>query len=175
MPSYQWVTGSTDIYTTSINYKNDASLTKEFFATVQNKMHYAVHGQTAAEMINQRVDSDKPFLGLTSFEGKYITTKDISIAKNNLSEDELKQLNLIVSMYLDFAELQATNGRLMKMRDWIQKLDNFLRISEKELLTDAGKVSHKKAVEKAKIEYEKYRKAEDKKYISDFDREMKKY
>nr|NJM02276.1 virulence RhuM family protein [Desulfobacula sp.] len=164
----------TDIYATSIDYKKDDDLTKEFFATVQNKMHYAIHGQTAAEMINQRVDAEKPFLGLTHFQGKYITTKDITIAKNYLSEDELKQLNLIVSMYLDFAELQATNGRLMKMQDWIQKLDGFLRISEKELLTGAGKVSHKKAVEKAKIEYEKYRKAEDKKYISDFDREIKK-
>lgn len=164
----------TDIYATSIDYKNDATLTKEFFATVQNKMHYAVHGQTAAEMISQRVDAEKPFLGLTNFHGKYITTRDISIAKNYLSEDELKQLNLIVSMYLDFAELQATNGRLMKMNDWIQKLDDFLRISEKELLTNAGKVSHKKAVEKAKIEYGKYRKEEDKKYISDFDREIKK-
>jgi hypothetical protein len=137
-------------------------------------MHYAIHGQTAAGMINQRVNAEKPFLGLTSFQGKYITTRDISIAKNYLLEDELKQLNLIVSMYLDFAELQATNGRLMKMNDWIQKLDDFLRISEKELLTNAGKVSHKKAVEKAKIEYEKYRKEEDKKYISDFDREIKK-
>ncbi len=137
-------------------------------------MHYAIHGQTAAEMISQRVDADKPFLGLTNFQGKYITTRDITIAKNYLSEDELKQLNLIVSMYLDFAELQATTGRLMKMHDWIQKLDDFLRISEKELLTNAGKVSHEKAVEKAKVEYEKYRKAKDKKYISDFDREMKK-
>ena len=164
----------TDIYATSIDYKNDDSITKEFFATVQNKMHYAIHGQTAAEMINQRVDAEKPFLWLTNFKGNYITTRDITIAKNYLSEDELKQLNLIVSMYLDFAELQATNGRLMKMHDWIQKLDDFLRISDKELLTDAGKVSHKKAVEKAKFEYEKYRKAEDKKYISDFDREMKK-
>ncbi|MBL0700635.1 MAG: virulence RhuM family protein [Desulfosarcina sp.] len=163
----------TDIYATSIDYKNDDSLTKEFFATVQNKMHYAIHGQTAAEMITRRVNAEKPFLGLTNFQGKYITTRDITIAKNYLSEDELKQLNLIVSMYLDFAELQATNGRLMKMYDWIQKLDDFLRISEKELLTNAGKVSHKKAVEKAKFEYEKYRKAEDKKHISDFDREMK--
>jgi hypothetical protein len=163
----------TDIYATSIDYKKDDKLTKEFFATVQNKMHYAIHGQTAAEVINRRVDSDKPFLGLTNFKGKYITTRDITIAKNYLSEDELKQLNLIVSMYLDFAELQATNGRLMKMQDWIQKLDDFLRVSEKELLTNVGKVSHKKAVEKAKIEYEKYRKKENKNYISDFDREMK--
>jgi len=136
-------------------------------------MHYAIHGQTAAEMINERVDADKPFLGLTNFKGKYITTRDINIAKNYLSEEELRQLNLIVSMYLDFAELQATNGRLMKMHDWIQKLDDFLKISEKELLTDAGKISHKKAIDKAKIEYKKYRKAENKKYISDFDREIK--
>ncbi len=163
----------TDIYATSIDYTNNGALTKEFFATVQNKMHYAIHGQTAAEMINQRVDADKPFLGLTNFKGKYITIRDIGIAKNYLSEGELKQLNLIVSMYLDFAELQATNGRLMKMQDWIQKLDDFLRISEKELLANAGKVSHKRAIGKAKIEYEKYRKAEDKKYVSDFDREIK--
>lgn len=164
----------TDIYATSIDYKNDDKLTEEFFATVQNKMHFAIHGQTAAEMINRRVDADKPFLGLTNFKGKYITTRDIGIAKNYLSEEELKQLNLIVSMYLDFAELQAANGRLMKMHDWIQKLDDFLKISEKELLTNAGKITNKKAIEKAKMEYEKYRKAEDKKYISDFDREMKK-
>ena len=164
----------TDIYATSIDYKNDDSITKEFFATVQNKIHYAIHGQTAAEIISRRVDADKPFLGLTNFKGKYVTTRDITVAKNYLSEDELKQLNLIVSMYLDFAELQATNGRLMKMQDWVQKLDDFLRISEKELLTNAGKISHKKAVEKAKVEYDKYRKSEDKKHISDFDREMKK-
>jgi hypothetical protein len=164
----------TDIYATSIDYRNDAAETKEFFATVQNKIHYAVHGQTAAEMIDERVDADKPFLGLTNFKGNYITTRDVGIAKNYLTEDELKQLNLIVSMYLDFAELQATNERLMKMKDWIKKLDDFLRISEKEILTNAGKVSHKKAIEKAKFEYEKYRKAEDKKYISDFDREIKK-
>jgi hypothetical protein len=164
----------TDIYATSIDYKKDEEVTKEFFATVQNKMHYAVHGQTAAEMINQRVDANKPFLGLTNFKGKYITTRDIEIAKNYLSEDELRQLNLIVSMYLDFAELQAANGRLMKMQDWVQKLDDFLKVSEKELLANAGKVSHKEAINKAKIEYEKYRKAEDKKYISDFDREIKK-
>lgn len=164
----------TDIYTTSIDYKNDDTLTKEFFATVQNKMHYAVHGQTAAEMINERADATKPFLGLTNFKGKYITTRDIEIAKNYLLEDELKQLNLIVSMYLDFAELQASSGRLMKMKDWIHKLDDFLKVSEKELLTNFGKISHQKAIEKAKNEYEKYRKSEDKKYISDFDREMKK-
>ncbi|ETR66013.1 MAG: DNA-binding protein, partial [Candidatus Magnetoglobus multicellularis str. Araruama] len=131
----------TDIYATSIDYNKDDKITKKFFATVQNKMHFAIHGQTAAEVINSRVDSNKAFLGLTNFKGKYITTRDISIAKNYLTENELKQLNLIVSMYLDFAELQAANGRLMKMHDWIQKLDDFLRISEKELLTNAGKIS----------------------------------
>ena len=164
----------TDIYATSIDYQKDDQLTKEFFSTVQNKMHYAVHGKTAAELINERVNANKPFMGLTNFEGKYITTRDIGIAKNYLSEDELKQLNLIVSMYLDFAELQATNRKPMRMADWIQKLDDFLKISEKELLDNAGKVSHQKALDKAKAEYEKYRKEEDKKYISDFDREMKK-
>ncbi len=164
----------TDIYATSIDYKKGDELTKQFFATVQNKMHFAIHGQTAAEMIHSRSNADKPFLGLTNYKGNYITKRDVSIAKNYLSEDELKQLNLIVSIYLDFAELQATNGRLMKMQDWIQKLDDFLRISEKQLLTNAGKISHKQAIEKVKAEYEKYRKAEDKKYISDFDREMKK-
>ncbi len=164
----------TDIYATSIDYKKDDDQTKQFFATVQNKMHYAVHGLTAAEMINNRVDADKPFLGLTNFKGNYITQKDVGIAKNYLSEDELKQLNLIVTLYLDFAELQATNGRLMKMNDWIQKLDDFLKISEKELLKNAGSISHRQAIEKANAEYKKYRESENKKYISDFDREMQK-
>jgi len=164
----------TDIYSTSIDYKDDDNLTKEFFAAVQNKMHYAVHGKTAAEIINERSDSSKPFIGLTNFKGKYITKRDVGIAKNYLSENELKQLNLIVSMYLDFGELQALNGRLMKMRDWIQKLDDFLKVSDKELLTHSGKISHEEAVEKARSEYDKYRRDEDKKYISDFDREVKK-
>jgi len=165
----------TDIYITSIDYKKDDKATQQFFANVQNKMHYAVHGKTAAELINERVDSQKPFMGLTNFKGKYITTNDIGIAKNYLNEKELNQLNLIVSMYLDFAELQATNGRLMKMADWIQKLEDFLKVSEKEILKNQGKISHEKAIDKAKIEYEKYRKDEDKNYISDFDKEMKKF
>ena len=164
----------TDIYATSIDYNKDEELTKLFFATVQNKMHYAIHGQTAAEIVYKRANADKTFLGVTNFKGNYITQRDIGIAKNYLTEDELTQLNLIVSIYLDFAELQATNGRLMKMNDWIQKLDDFLKISEKEVLTHAGRISHKMAVEKAKMEYEKYRKAEDKKYLSDFDLEIEK-
>lgn len=123
-------------------------------------------------MINERTDAKKPFLGLTNFKGDYITARDVGIAKNYLSENELKQLNLIVSLYLDFAELQATNDRLMKMQDWISKLDDFLKISEKEILTNAGRISHQKAIEKANAEYEKYRKNESEKCISDFDREM---
>ena len=164
----------TDIYATSIDYKVDADLTQKFFATVQNKMHYAVHGYTAPEIVSKRVDSKKPLMGLTSFKGDYVTMGDITIAKNYLTESEIKQLNLTVSLYIDFAELQSTNGRLMKMNDWIKKLDEFLIISEKKLLQTAGKVSAKDAENKALIEYEKYRVEQDKKYVSDFDREVKK-
>jgi len=124
----------TDIYATSIDYKVDAELTQKFFATVQNKMHYAVHGSTAAEIIAQRADSTKPLMGLTGFKNDYIAASDIVVAKNYLTESELNQLNLIVSLYIDFAELQASGGRLMKMQDWIKKLDEFLTISEKKLL-----------------------------------------
>lgn len=164
----------TDIYATSIDYKKDDELTKKFFATVQNKMHYAVHGQTAAEMIERRADSKKPFMGLTNFKGEYITVDDISIAKNYLSEAEIKKLNLIVSLFFDFAELQAIEEIPMKMIDWIKKLDEFLKASDKKILNDTGKISHKRATEKANSEFVKYRKEQDKNYISDFDREMKK-
>ena len=163
----------TDIYATSIDYRKDDKQTTEFFATVQNKMHYAVHGHTAAEIIARRADSTKPLMGLTNFKGNYITTQDIKIAKNYLNEEELKRLNLIVSMYLDFAELQATNGRLMKMADWVEKLDQFLKLSERELLTNAGSVSAEQAAKKADDEFEKYRKERDKNYVSDFDRTVK--
>ena len=165
----------TDIYTTSIDYKKDDEMTKTFFATVQNKIHFAVHGQTAAEMIAKRADSKKPLMGLTNFKGNYITANDISIAKNYLSEKEIKKLNLIVSLYLDFAELQAVEEIPMKMADWIKKLDKFLKASEKKLLDNAGQISHEKAIEKANAEFEKYKKEQDKNYISDFDREVKKY
>ncbi len=164
----------TDIYATSIDYKIDAEQTQKFFATVQNKMHYAVHGHTAAEIINQRADAKKPLMGLTSFKGDYITETDTHIAKNYLTEQEINQLNLIVSLYIDFAELQASSGRLMKMHDWIKKLDEFLTISEKQLLHSAGNVSAKQAEKKALGEYERYRKEQDKNYVSDFDREVKK-
>jgi hypothetical protein len=165
----------TDIYATAIDYRKDDKLTQGFFATVQNKMHYAVHGHTAAEIIAQRADSQKPIMGLTSFKGNYITANDIAIAKNYLSADELKQLNLIVSMYLDFAELQAGGGRLMKMTDWIAKLDEFLKISERGLLQGSGKISAEQAASKAQQEFEKYKKERDKNYISDFDMAVKKY
>ena len=164
----------TDIYATSIDYRRNDKLTKEFFATVQNKMHYAVHGYTAAELIKLRADNAKPFMGLTSFKGDYITAHDITVAKNYLTEDELKQLNLIVSLYLDFAELQATNGRAMTMKIWISKLDDFLKLSEKRILHNAGEVSAEEAKEKAEKEFEKYRHKRDKNYVSDFDRETKK-
>jgi hypothetical protein len=165
----------TDIYATAIDYRKDDKLTQEFFATVQNKIHYAVHGHTAAEIIAKRADSKKPLMGLTGFKGNYITTADITIAKNYMTESELNQLNLIVSMYLDFAELQASSGRLMKMADWIVKLEDFMRLSERGLLTDAGKVSAEQAADKARREFEKYRKEQDKNYISDFDEAVKIY
>lgn len=164
----------TDIYATSIDYKVDSELTKQFFATVQNKMHYAVHGHTAAEIVSKRADSNKPLMGLTSFKGKYITSHDVGIAKNYLKENELKQLNLIVSLYLDFAELQAATGRLMKMKDWIVKLNEFLKLSERKVLLNSGKVSAEQAINKAEKEFEKYKKEQDKNYVSDFDREVKK-
>lgn len=163
----------TDIYATSIDYRKDDKLTGEFFATVQNKMHYAVHGQTAAEMIAKRADGTKPLMGLVNFKGNYITQQDAKIAKNYLTEKELNQLNLIVSLYLDFAELQATNGRLMKMKDWIIKLDEFLKISERGILTNAGAVSAEVAAQKAELEFEKYRREHNKKLVSDFDMAVK--
>lgn len=163
----------TDVYATSIDYRKDDQLTKDFFATVQNKMHFAVHGLTAAEIINSRADGSKPFMGLTNFKGKYITAQDTKTAKNYLTEKELQQLNLIISLYLDFAELQATNERPMKMAEWIAKLDQFLKLSEKRLLTNAGKISAEQAHKKAEKEFTRYRKEHDRKYISDFDREMR--
>ena len=163
----------TDIYATSIDYRKDEKITNEFFATVQNKMHYAIHGHTAAEIITKRADRKKPMMGLISFKGNYITAHDVKIAKNYLTEGELKQLNLIVSMYLDFAELQATNGRLMKMADWISKLDDFLKLSERGVLKNAGNISAEVAAQKAEEEFEKYRKEQNKNYVSDFDRVVK--
>ncbi len=167
---YQQVT---DIYATAIDYDPRTDITRQFFATVQNKMHYAAHQHTAAEVIYERVDSDKPMVGMTSFKGDYITRDDVRIAKNYLSEKELQILNLLVSQYLDFAELQAIEELSMTMKQWIEKLDNILTVGNRPLLNNAGTVSHKQAVEKARQEFEEYRRKEMLQYESDFDRAIK--
>ena len=167
---YQQVT---DIYATSIDYKKDAKLTRRFFATVQNKMHVAAHGKTAAELVYERADAKKPNMGLTNFKGDYITSDDVEVAKNYLSEEELNVLNLIVSQYLDFAELQATRQKAMTMQQWIDKLDEFLKISDSSLLVGAGKIKHGQAMTKAKREFKKYRDEEMRRLESDFDKAVK--
>ncbi len=167
---YQQVT---DIYATSIDYKKDAKLTKRFFATVQNKMHVVAHGKTAAELVYERADAKKPNMGLTNFKGDYITSDDVEVAKNYLSEEELNVLNLIVSQYLDFAELQATRQKAMTMQQWIDKLDEFLKISDSSVLAGAGKIKHEQAMVKAKREFKKYRDEEMRRLESDFDKAVK--
>lgn len=148
-----------DIYATSIDYDPSAEASKRFFAAVQNKMHWAAHGHTAAEVIHARADADKPNMGLTSFTGLKPRQQEAEVAKNYLGPEELDALNRIVSLYLDFAELQALNRIPMHMRDWIKKLDDFLRLSGREVLEHAGKVSHQAALDKARDEYEKFRMA----------------
>lgn len=145
-----------EIYATSIDYDPRVEASKKFFQTVQNKMHWSAHGHTAAEVIDLRADADKPFMGLTSFSGSKPRSTDVTVAKNYLNENEIDLLNRIVSMYLDFAEMQAKRRRPMYMKDWIEKLDDFLRLGEHEILTHAGKISHEAALEKANAEYEKY-------------------
>ena len=167
---YQQVT---DIYATSIDYDPRADITRLFFATVQNKMHYAAHRHTAAEVVYQRVDASKPMVGMTNFKGDYITQDDVKIAKNYLSEKELQVLNLLVSQFLDFAELQAIEQKTMTMRQWIDKLDSILSAGNRPLLDNAGSVSHKQAMEKATREFEIYRRKEMLQYESDFDRALK--
>jgi len=147
-----------DIYSTSIDYDPNTEMSRRFFQIVQNKMHWAAHGHTAAEIIAARADAEKPHMGLTSWNGARPTQDDIEIAKNYLSAEELDTLNRIVTMYLDFAELQALSRKPMYMKDWIAKLDEFLKVSERDILTHAGRVSHEAAIEKAKMEYEKFRK-----------------
>lgn len=148
-----------DIYATSIDYTPSTEMSQLFFATVQNKMHWATHGHTAAEMIHQRADGGKPMMGLkTTRPGGIVRKEDVSIAKNYLSEEELHALNRIVNAYLEFAELQALGRKPMTMQDWIAKLDDFLKLSGRELLTHAGKISADDAREKAEAEYERYRK-----------------
>jgi hypothetical protein len=148
-----------EIYATSIDYDPHAEASQAFFATVQNKLHWAIHGRTAAELIAERADAAKPHMGLTVWpKGQVAPRKaDVAIAKNYLNPDELRQLNLIVAAYLDFAELQASNQRPMYMRDWIKKLDQFIQLSEREILTHAGKITAEAARALAEEEYEKYR------------------
>ncbi len=145
-----------DLYATSVDYDPKSSESVAFFKMVQNKLHYAAHGHTAAEVIYERADAEKPFMGLTNFSGDFPTAKDIGIAKNYLSEKELKILNGIVSGYFDFAELQAMRHNPMYMNDYVEHLDNILKTTGERLLTDAGKVSHAQAMEKVKREYQKY-------------------
>ncbi len=145
-----------DLYATSVDYNPKSSESIAFFKMVQNKLHYAAHGHTAAEVIYERADADKPFMGLTAFSGDFPTAKDIGVAKNYLTEDELKVLNNIVSGYFDFAEIQAIRHNPMYMSDYVDHLDNLLKATGEDLLTDAGKVSHAQALAKAKSEYQKY-------------------
>ena len=145
-----------DLYATSVDYNPRSAESVAFFKMVQNKLHYAAHGHTAAEVIYERADADKPFMGLTTFSGDFPTAKDIGIAKNYLTEEELRILNQMVSGYFDFAEVQAIRHRPMYMSDYVEQLDNILRATGEEVLTHAGKISHAQAMEKAKAEYKRY-------------------
>lgn len=145
-----------DIYATSIDYTADSELSQQFFASIQNKMHWASHGHTAAEIIYQRADAAKLNMGLTTWAGDSPRKADAEIAKNYLDEKELDVLNRIVSMYLDYAELQALNRKPMHMNDWVEKLDDFLKFNNRDILTHTGTVSHEEALQKAHAEYERY-------------------
>ena len=168
---YQQVT---DIYATATDYDPRDNMTKMFFATVQNKLHYAVHENTAAEVIYNRVDNEKPFVGMTNFKGNYVTKDDVKIAKNYLTEIELQRLNLLVSGFLDFAEFQALEMNPMTMKDWIEALDNQIIAHKRKVLIGKGNISHKQAIEKAEKEFAIYRKREMELLESDFDKEIKK-
>lgn len=165
----------TDIYATSVDYSPKTELSKQFFATVQNKLHFAITGKTAAEIIKDRADSTKPHMGLTSWrkgpDGK-ILQSDVIIAKNYLNKGELDYLNRIVSMYLDYAEMQAIKRQPMYMKDWVKKLDAFLKFNEEEILTNAGKVTHEVAESLAIAEFKKYKIIQDQNYVSDFDKQI---
>jgi len=167
----------TDIYMTALDYATDSPITKTFFATVQNKMHFATHGQTASEIIIKRADSQKPYMGLTTWKkatkGK-IQKSDVSIAKNYLNKDEIESLDRIVNMYLDYAEDQAKRKIPMTMEDWSKKLDAFLVFNERKVLDNTGKVTAEIAKSFAESEWEKYRIVQDRLFESDFDREVKK-
>ena len=146
-----------DIYATSIDYDPKAEVSIQFFQTIQNKMHWATHGSTAAEIIYSRVDSTKEHMGLTTFKGEQPLKKEVEIAKNYLNEDELNILNRLVTAYLEIAELQAMNKEPMYMRDWLDRIDDFLKMTGNDILTHRGKISHSKAIDKAHSEYEKYK------------------
>lgn len=170
-----------EIYALSIDYDPRVEMTQEFFKTVQNKMHYSVHGHTAAEIIFERADAGKDFMGLTTWTGALPKKTDAEIAKNYLSQEEITTLNRIVSLYLDFAELQAEEHRPMYMKDWIAILDDFLRISRKEILTHAGKISAQLAKAKADAEYDKFKERTKNEltpveihFLEQFEREQKK-
>ena len=166
-----------DIYATSIDYEPNTDLTKDFFATVQNKFHWAIHAHTAAELLMLRADANKPNMGLTNFPGSEIKKQDVSIAKNYLNENELDQLNRIVNQYLEFAELQALQRKPMYMKDWVTKLKAFLTLNDRDILNHSGKTSHEVAEAFAFGEYEKYKAEEGKRIDSaedDLDNAMKK-
>ena len=169
---YNFYQQVTDIYAT--DYDPRDSMTKMFFATVQNKLHYAVHENTAAEIIYNRVDNEKPFVGMTNFKGNYVTKDDMKIAKNYLSEIELQRLNLLVFGFLDFAEFQALEMNPMTMNDWIEALDSQIIAHKRKVLIGKGNISHKQAIEKAEKEFEIYCKREMELLESDFDKEIKK-
>ncbi len=164
----------TDIYATSIDYDANAPITREFFATIQNKFHYAIHGRTAAELIAERANAAKPHMGLTTWKGARIHKTDATVAKNYLTHEELTQLNLIVDQYLSFAELQAQQRKAMHMADWASKLNDFLKLNDRNILTTAGKISAALAEELAGREFAKYeatqRRLEAEQPTSDFDR-----
>ena len=162
----------------SSDYNSSSEETKAFYAFVQNKMHFAITGKTAAEIIHDRADGAHPTMGLTNWKaspaGK-ILKSDITVAKNYLNEKELDRLNRIVTMYIDYAEFQALNEQIMTMKDWLDITDEFLKYNRQEVLKDAGKISHEAAITKAQSEYERFRVKQDKEYISNFDKAMKKY
>ncbi len=166
----------TDIYATSVDYDPTHELSIKFFQTVQNKMHWAITGKTAAEIINERADSTKPNMGLTNWRGDKIRKSDVSIAKNYLNEEELRTLNNLVEQYLIFAEGQAMRRIPMYMKDWIAKLDAFLQLNDREILQNAGTISHELAKQNAELEYDKYKKLQQKalsKADDDFDKTIK--
>ena len=171
----------TDIYATSIDYDVNAAVTRDFFASVQNKFHYAIHGRTAAEMVVERADAEKPNMGLTTWKNGPagpIRRTDVSVAKNYLGEEEMRQLNLIVDQYLSFAELQARQKKAMRMTDWVRKLHDFLTLNDRSILTDLGRVSHELAKQLAEVQFDRFeakrRAFEASHPVSDFDREVHK-